>query len=121
MPTTTPATARNAITALHEWAVSACDTAGGPLVRELADIEQHFGLVDVEGEPVNPFPETTVMGPLTLWAVNAVGLPMFYLDAQVQGIVDEEHALRIAKQIVGADARGVSVMAIHYDVTRVDR
>lgn len=68
---------------------------------------------------------------MTLWAIQAhiltangsVHLPTFYLDAQVQGILTESHACKVARDIImpkGFNPYGypvnVSAMAIHYNV-----
>ena len=37
-------------------------------------------------------------------------VPTFYLDSDVQGIVSCEHAARIAVEVIGPDAYGVTVM-----------
>lgn len=62
--------------------------------------------------------DTRVMAPMTLWAVNPARSPIFYLDAQVQGILDDRTATNVARRIVGDQP--FTVMAIHYDVVRKD-
>lgn len=63
---------------------------------------------------------------MTLWAiqatVNGTQVPTFYLDAQVQGILDANHAHKVAHNIITSanpTHKGVyvSVMAIHYFVS----
>jgi hypothetical protein len=49
------------------------------------------------------------------WQSN-YGLPTFYLDARVQGIVDVAHAERIARNIL--QARGRELHLIVYPVER---
>lgn len=62
---------------------------------------------------------------MTLWQVTVTRgfseqVPTFYLDSQVQGILTEQHAIKVARDILGLpelnDAR-ISVMAINYKVT----
>lgn len=66
---------------------------------------------------------------MTLWQVTAhvlgdngsIHLPTFYLDAQVQGIETESHAIKVARDIImPRNPMGypvnVSAMAIHYTV-----
>lgn len=41
-----------------------------------------------------------------MYAIQVAGRPTFYLDENVQGIVDEAHAIRIAIEVMGLDGDG---------------
>lgn len=62
---------------------------------------------------------------MTLWQIQATRgtseqVPTFYLDAQVQGILNEEKAIKVARDILGFDALSqyrIRVMAINYTIS----
>jgi hypothetical protein len=45
-------------------------------------------------------------------------VPTFILNADIQGIVNAAHARRIARDIIGSDVIGDSVVAIEYKENR---
>lgn len=61
---------------------------------------------------------------MTLWQITitrgtAEQVPTFYLDAQIQGILDETTAIKVARDILGYDALNparIRAMAINYTV-----
>lgn len=39
------------------------------------------------------------------WVIVCAGLPTFYLNGQVQGILDADHAARVASSVIGRTVR----------------
>lgn len=53
---------------------------------------------------------------LTLWQITIPGLPTFYLDKQVQGIITKKTAIKVASRVTSTPEDSISAMAINYVV-----